>query len=318
MKSRNALRIFSIFSLVAVPMVIIACWVLWPHLDSILRSWRFDRAARAGNASIALYGRVVDQSGAGVPGVTVDARISVEDSAFKQHSENLQVSTDSSGAFAIVEHRGSHLQLEVLKKPGYVLADGRMMYNFDSSRKVYVADPAHPEVFHMWKMGVAENLIEYSANRLIIPDGRIYTIDLIKSTCREGRLKEGDLWVDVKWAANFDEVKRPVWSYRLRVIDGGLIATRDARMYAAPVSGYVPVYEYVRDGTPATLVRPNTKFYVSSRNGHVFSAIHAGVSAVIPSENKAMIAFTSDSNANGSRNLQVDEKKLTHHYGGPN
>ena len=138
---------------------------------------RLEQASRSANGPVAFYGRLIDQDRSGVGGAVVAGEVFVVDGFERWHLERFGLETDQSGSFVITVRRGSSLRLKISKQ-GYVGGAGGQ-FDFDpASTGRHIPDPKNPVVFHMWKKGQAEALIEHSRRYNLAP-----MVGLIPSIC---------------------------------------------------------------------------------------------------------------------------------------
>ena len=115
------------------------------------------RIATSPNVAVRFYGRVVDEQGAGVPGVQVSGEVWSE-ALFhvavpwtsSSRWKAFRVATDDSGNFTVEGFRGVHLHFNQITKRGYT-ADLSGMFGFNYDRSygfpMHQPDPAHPVLF---------------------------------------------------------------------------------------------------------------------------------------------------------------------------
>jgi hypothetical protein len=160
----------------------------------------------------------------------------------------------------------------------------------------------------MWKTNVHEQLITGTKRFHIVPDGRPYIIDLLKSTIAESG--EGDLKVWIKYQADVIGGQMYDWSSEIAVINGGLLQGTDAysSMYSAPIEGYIPTFQYpqhpqqIKSGQRGS-TRP-LRFYVKLRNGQEYGRVTIELIAPYNDQIPGMINLQYVINPTGSRILR--------------
>jgi hypothetical protein len=155
----------------------------------------------------------------------------------------------------------------------------------------------------MWKIQPGEHLVTGSKFFGIIPDGRIYTIDLLNGTKSEGQSGDGDLHVLITRPAGVERSSRYDWSYRIEGINGGVKETQDEFMYTAPESGYQTAYEKsfaAKQGDWTDRLKKN--FYIRSRGGTIYGRLEVEIVPVY--QDKSVFSIVYAVNPKGSRNLE--------------
>jgi hypothetical protein len=295
----NRLRVLTIVSVI----LIFLGALEWDHLENFLLSRVLAAGVSGLNRPVSLYGRVIDQDGEPVGGVRIEAKLQLY-TRIAPYSMNLVTNTAKDGTFHIGGYRGDVLTLTSLIKGGYSEVRGQWQFVFGRGRiPPDTSSPQSPKVLRMWKSGVTEPLIAYDAQQNVIPDGTIYTVDLLEGTWEKGRMQNGDLWVSVTLPRDFRSGPFS-GSYKIEVIDGGLVASDDPFMYRAPSDGYEKTLIHSgpgRSGLP-------DRYYVRSRGGGVFASLL--VSTFQGDDHLATLRIQSSANANGSKNLEPDPLKL--------
>jgi len=272
-------------------------------------------------APITFYGKVIDQDNQPLQGVRVQLNI------FQWHEPSpgnvegkqtiLDRVTNPDGLFSITEAKGSGLAIESMEKEGYVLSGKATRHFGYQGAGGFKPIEFQPVIFKMWKLKGAEPLRASDPFKdlyKIVPDGRIYTMDLMLDKWTEGATN-GDFKVQVtRPAGKFIPVKKEKydWSFVIQAINGGVIKTDDEFMYQAPEAGYQEKYEFKMSADdPQWKDRvERMQFYLRTRNGQLYTRI---VVTVISNYNYVQEngAFRVEYYANpaGSRNLEYDSRK---------
>src|SRR5882724_4218573 len=189
----------------------------------------------AQNIPFDFYGKAIDQDSNALPDVNFDiwARHWDPDSTAPIH---LTRKTDSNGKFDIHGITGDAFDIRSVGKEGYELEPGQLGFG------AVGGSIESPIIFKMWSTNIHEQLITGGNKFHIVPDGRLYVIDLAKGTIAE--TGDGDLKVWVKRPAQITYGKRYDWSCEMDVVNGGLLAAADASMYLAPTDGYTPTFKF--------------------------------------------------------------------------
>jgi hypothetical protein len=260
----------AVIILVLAILVLAIFWGVGSRLGDLLRT------VDGRNVPIRFWGRVVDQDGAPLRGVKVKARIriwpipGIGEGTFTKR----QVTSRADGVFEIRRVSGDVLSIETLEKEGYeaeLKAPRNVLYNGSTN---FVPNPNSPVEFRMWRAGqVKQQLVAGDKLFTIVPDGRLYTIDLLKGTSEEGELPVGDLrlWVRREAGAMFGTQFE--WSFALTAMDGGLVEEPDiySPMTLAPTDGYGGSYERVLRPSPRgwSYGVGSRRFYTRTRGGQL-------------------------------------------------
>lgn len=230
-------------------------------------------AADAKNVGVNFWGKVVDQEGAPVSGVRVRARIRhwQLEGRFNVGTRFIQKEAMSAGdgRFEISGATGDVLTFEALDRQGYEPEPTALRgFGYNISTNI-VPDPNKPIEMRLWKTGSREPMIGGSQFFGIIPDGRVYTMDLLKGTHLESADAEGDLRIWVKRPLNVALGQHYDWSFQITPINGGILEVWDD-VYLAPAEGYSGEYEYSNRTTNSGWGDTARKqFVVRTRGGQV-------------------------------------------------
>lgn len=278
----------------------------------IINTWE-----KAREKEVEFWGKVLDQHDEPVVGAEVTATITthqIPPSGFKPQPTTIySATTDANGSFYIKGRQGRGFTIETMAKAGYVLPPelqtrrGNLLwYNYDHlDPKGFKPDRGAPVVFRMWKLEQPEKLVSGEGFYGIVPDGSVYTVDLLTQKHAQGE-KPGDFRVrisrppNVKWGARGYD-----WSWQIESIGGGLVETNDEFMYRAPEGGYQPSYEIrIRSGDAPWSDEVRRRFFLKSRGGAVYARLEVEVLANY--RDKAVFSVKYYANPNGSRNLEYD------------
>jgi len=280
------------------------------------------REAVASNRPVEFYGKVIDQDGRPVPGVTIEFELVGYNENFlkifaaakigdEERRTRLRATSDNDGLFSIKGVTGRMLGLKEVQKEGYgplMVEKGMFVYD-PYLQDLFHPDPQKPVVFHLWKKGPTDPLIKTEESFKIISDGRIYTVDLLKRKIAEGTSATGDLRVQVKCPEKVDRKTPYLWSFIIDSIEGGILETNDPFPYRAPDSGYEPGYEVIMDPAASKWKgEVKRQFYVKSRGGKVHASVEV---TVFPNYDGRTGRFRVNylANPNNSRNLEYDPSK---------
>jgi hypothetical protein len=276
----------------------------------IINAWEDAR-----EKEVEFWGKVLDQHDEPVVGVEVTATITthqVPPPGFKPQPTTIySATTDVNGLFYIKGRPGRGFTIETMAKNGYVLPPGLQKrrgnlfwYNYDHlDPKGFKPDRSDPVVFRMWRLEQSEKLISGEGFYGIVPDGSVYTVDLLTQKHMLGELP-GDFRVrisrppNVKWGARGYD-----WLWQIESIGGGLVETNDEFMYHAPEGGYQPSYEIrIQSGDTPWSDEVRRRYFLKSRGGTVYACLDVEVLANY--RDKAVLSIKYYANPNGSRNLE--------------
>lgn len=262
-------------------------------------------ALEAQNKPIEVWGKVVDQDGAPLSGVTVQAEIGHFVWPPEQYpngvSSNLKLFTDASGQFHIQDNSATSVGV-ILQKNGYeqesLKGNGYALGGGGGSR-------ANPIILKMWSTNTHQVLITGESHFHIVPDGRPYFINLTNGTISES--EDGDLKVWINYTNQPVRGQLSDWSARVEVVNGGLQETNSEDMFVAPIDGYVPSFQLkgqIKGGQRGNI--GDRHFYIMLKNGREYGKIEIemiapyNLSMGIP----AMILLSYAINPSGSRILR--------------
>lgn len=274
------------------------------------QSSKLQRAVENKNVLIHFWGKVIDHEGNPLAEVKVTATIRgwrITGGGFASSYPTMTATTGADGRFEIDGGTGDVLTLKTLEKEGYEPEPMALRsYGFNISTNINVNADA-PIVLRMWKTGDRQQLINGDKLFGIIPDGRVYTIDLLQGTKIESATAEGDLRVkitrplDVKFGDRYD------WSCEIEAINGGLVEEPDryADMFLAPAADYTNVCRVAVEKSDEhwSYIMPRC-FYGKTRDG-TYSRIKLEIYAFYDLNKKnGAIAITYATNPSGSRVLR--------------
>lgn len=278
---------------------------------AMTRDQKLELAPNYMNAPINFYGRVVDQDGNPLSGVRVAVSVrqwyrptaSVGlDSTFPK----TELTTDTGGYFQFVNGSGDDLRIEALEKEGYE-AELKALRGFGyNTSEQFRPDPNNPVVFRMWKTGTKQPLITGDKFLPIVPDGRVYTMDLLTGTLTEGE-GEGDLRIAIKRAPEAAWGKKYEWAFDLAAINGGLREESNAyeSMYLAPDGDYAKnAAMHFRPDEEGWTYGISKRFYLKSRDGQIYSRMDVEIQAFYLKDKQGRFGIKYAVNPTGERALR--------------
>jgi hypothetical protein len=255
--------------------------------------------------AVEFYGKVVDQFGAPLAGVSVTGSVIYNSSAGSGVQEK-HTTTDAQGLFSFTGMKGRTFDYH-LEKVGYeTMPEGDA---FDYTELVPEAtrhhpDPKNPVVLKMWKLQGAEPLIFFENRELRVPvDGTSLRIDLTTGKRVE---TGGDLIVTLRhsMAEHGQWLQRYPWQAEIAA-SGGVVETTSRLMYLAPESGYVPTLTLGEKGDePEYRGQFDKQLYVKTAGGH-FARLKMHVSTQTNPDRPSYVTLSWWLNPKpGSRNLE--------------
>jgi hypothetical protein len=172
----------------AIIAALVICGALIPAIAQIQR-----------NTTINFYGKVVDQNDQPIAGATVKLTIAADPSKVNVQEENdYTLETGQDGNFQLIGTYGWSLHISSITKSGYELSPkAQRGYPYLMASGIHHPDANAPVPFKMWKKGPSEPLVGASKSYRIIPDGRPFTIDLLKHEEKPGISPPGDIVVRI-------------------------------------------------------------------------------------------------------------------------
>lgn len=259
--------------------------------------------------AIEFYGKVVDQRGTLLSGVSVYASV-IYNSGLSAGVDKKQTETDAAGLFSISGMKGRTLGIG-LEKDGYEYGGEHGPFQFTEmviEAERYHPDPKNPVVFVMWKLQGAEPMIYFERRAFKLPpDGTPVRIDLATG---KKVPTGGDMIVTLQQPIAQPGQRLTHYPWTAKIAADGLQESALKLMYLAPENGYVPALTYGEKGDERVQERHVEKsFYLKTRDGRYA---------------RGRMDFTSDTNPDrgsyvgltwwlnpkpGSRNLEFDPKK---------
>lgn len=212
------------------------------------------------------------------------------------------------GRFEIKGEEGDVLTIEAMEKSEYEPEPTALRsFGYNISQNI-TPDPDSPVLLRMWKSGAKEALISGDKAFHLVPDGRIYTIDLLKGTITESDKADGDLRIRIKRPLEITFGQRYDWSCAVEAINGGLLEETDiySSMYMAPPDGYSTGFEASRKANeePWGDRLGSKRFYVRSRGGQSYGRMEINLYAYYNNKIPGRVRIKYAVNPSGSRILR--------------
>ncbi len=269
-------------------------------------------AIESTNVPISFWGKVVDQDGRPLDGVTVQYEYSIEHGNLlgaawsDQETRSGHVVSDREGSFSVEGLKGHALHILAIKHPNYQFREkGAVSFDFFGSTASgrFVSDSRKPVIFTMVQKQQLEPLIQVKGNLRVRGDGTPKRWNLWQSESDP----TGELMVTFRRepAVLQQPGQAATWSAELQIVGGGIIeAPWDDDVRRAPESGYVDSLFYPDREQKQGV--PHRSFYVKTADGK-FGRLQINLDA--RSEGATAPCYiTGDMNPRpGSRNLEPTE-----------
>jgi hypothetical protein len=247
-------------------------------------------------APISFYGRVIDDSGNPVSGVSIDLSWTDANEATGNYTRT--VISDGNGLFSIKDVHGAALIVAALSKQGYkeslVQNTFTFHYGYFSDPYYHSPDSMNPVVFVMRKNREAEPLIEYSEKRAEVGQGQ------------KKRFTIGPNDIDLIFERMTNAPEKGGWISRVTVPGGGLALTTEEFPFEAPMDGYVDSI-IITNGTPKPPNWPGfygAMLYFKTSQGYGRVMVR-----YISNMDRMFVTAWFNPNPN-SRNLEIDPSKV--------
>ena len=262
------------------------------------------------NVPVHFWGKIVDQGGIPISGVKIKAHVRTwtADTVGLTAFQEVNGVSDVEGNFEFSGLNGDILHIDVLEKEGYEPEpDAFRSFGYNTSEQ-FRSNPNSPVLFRMWQASIKEKLIIGEKRFTLIPDGRSYTIDLIKGTIAESQDVEGDLKISVTRPKDAVFGQRYDWSCDVDVLDGGLKEETDnySSMFLAPSEGYTQTFHFERKADESGWgdSTGTRRFYLRFKNGKVYCRASIQISAYYNNQVPGRVRIEYAINPSGSRVLR--------------
>jgi len=256
------------------------------------------------NVPVDFYGQFLDQDGNPLSGVNIKVvivHLSMPDPlvpVLGSKDIQLERNSDAAGRFEIHGETGEGFDIKFVQKDSYELEPGQRSYGAVSGSF------ENPIIFKMWSTNIHEQLITGEKKFQIVPDGRMYFINLTEGTIAES--STGDLKVWIKYPAHVTRGQLYDWSCEIDAVNGGLLEQPlGTAMYQAPADGYAPMFQLqqqIKGGQSGEIGERH--FYVMLKNGQEYGQISINLYAPYTDEIPGMVRLSYAINPSGSRILR--------------
>lgn len=259
----------------------------------------------AQNKPIEVWGKVVDQDGASLSGVKVQAAFGHFVWPPEQYpngvTSGLELLTDANGQFHIQDNSATGVGV-VLQKNGYEQESPKGSgYALGSGG----GTKDNPVVLRMWGTNILQKLVAGGNHFHIVPDGRPYFINLTDGTISES--EGGDLKVWIQYTNQVVRSQLYDWSAGINAINGGLLEETNLdfdSMFVAPKDGYMPSFHFDQQILGGQSGSTGGKFYLMLKNGQEYGRMQFDLIAPYDARIPGLIRFSYAINPSGSRILR--------------
>jgi hypothetical protein len=286
----------------------------FPGSEAVKGVVGYHRFLKGRNGPVAFYAKAVDQNGSPVPGVQFTMSLSIHNESMLRGDGSIEVTnlfiTDSTGRFSFQAPRGRVLRLRGIEKDGYLWrTPGYLNFaygEFHPGGTPDYMDSKKGAVFHLWKKGPTEPVIQTAFNAYIDGIRDIHPFNLLTGRLVENT-NEADLIIYTPLVADPAKAARAERLITFAVPNGGIMETTNVYPYTALKDGYSPTWQW--PFRPAEVVPGKEDwqrtFYVKARDGRVFGGLKISFDFSGPTFQCAVIT-----NPAGSPVLEPDAAKL--------
>lgn len=292
------------YLLAIICIALLGMFLLWR--PGHLREQHLQLVPNSKNVPINFYGRVVDQDKRPLPGVRVAGFVRqwyyVPAVGISAKYPKIEAVTDDDGRFQFSDASGDDLKIESLEKADYEAEPQELRdfgYNISEN---HVPDPSNPVVLTMWKIGMKQSLVVGDKLFPIIPDGRVYTMDLLNCTLTEGE-GEGDFQISLRRAQNAAWGKKYDWSFSMSVSSGGVVeeSNPNSSMSIAPKTNYTnALSKVVSESDEGWGYTFKKRLYCKTRATQIFGRMDIQIDAFYLKDKQGRLSITYAVNPSGS------------------
>ena len=268
---------------------------------SVDRAERTRALLNAGNVAISFWGKVIDEDGTGIPGVSIKYRIQragrlEADGTIAEDGLLASISSNADGSFSITNASGTTLSMVELTKEGYELSSNQnSVFGYYGTPALHTPKQQSPQVF-MMRSNKKHNDVSSISQQLRLPwDGKGIRIDLDSGNpSPSGKL--------VLTASRTASTGRFGWSLTLAIDGGELTEAEPGTALVAPKNGYRPVWQcsYEPDANPWRFSRDANVYYrLNGKFGRLKLQIYADAGP-----NDVSLYFEQFVNNSGGRNTE--------------
>lgn len=298
---KNQILITIIFGIVT----IVSCFIAANNATAqgFTKEEQMMKLLLADDKPITVYGKVIDNSGVPVGGVTVRANV-----GHAYGTKYIVATTSPDGTFVFTGEIGNLLFIDDFLKSGYVFEfeNDNSKRSF-SSDEGFVPDQNKPVIYTMRKKLPPTVVVPGEISVVFAKKVKYYEVDLIEmARGKPYALKEyhgDDAHADLKARLEYVTAS-DAYTFILQTpdVDSGIIDLNQP-FYAPPASGYQKEY---RVTVPAGQ-KKETWLYIKSRSGQLYSRLDIKFAV---EKGEAYFAANVLTNPLGERNFDTDSEKL--------
>jgi len=258
------------------------------------------------------YGKVIDQDGNPLAGVTVIGELVLNDGTYGGvKTQKYNTTSDGSGLFEFTDLHGAGLGITI-NKSGYENEWKNYAYQSPDGRK---SGPIDRAIYKMWSTNSHQQLATGNKSFEIVPYGRPYFINLTDGTISEQAGGDLKVWIQYTnqpvrgqlydWSAGIEVINGGLWEVPQAAMNSGFIGEFTIPMYITPTDGYVPSFTLkgqIKGGQREEI--GNRYFYLRLNGGKEYGKL--GINLFAPYNNKipGMVRLSYAINPSGSRVLR--------------
>lgn len=246
---------------------------------------------------IEFYGKVVDENGNAISGVSIHFRW-IETPA-EDGERTADTQSDSDGLFSLHGKLGRSLTVWFSKEGYFSSHRGQMGFLYALGPDIHSPDPQNPVIFNLRKKGqgaeliTSENGAKLKLNVRIPRDNTPVRVDLLQKQANAA----GQLEISQSKPPSREATE---WSFRMSIPSGGFIENADEFQFEAPEANYLPTVEYrFTKGETNWTTQVSKQFYITFGQPRKFGWIR--IESNLAQET---IFLTYAINPNGARTLE--------------
>jgi hypothetical protein len=258
------------------------------------------------------YGKVIDQDGNPLAGVSAVGELVLNDGTYGGiQTQKYDATTDGGGLFEFTGLHGAGLGITI-SKPGYENEWKNDAYQSPSGGQ---SSPADRVIYRMWSTNAHESLITGNKSFEVVPDGRPYFINLTAGTISERESGDLKVWIQYTnqpvrgqlydWSVGIEVANGGLWEVPQAAMNSGFLDEFTIPMYVAPENGYVPSFQHggqIKGGQSGEI--GNRYFYLLLKDGKEYGKMSINLFAPYGRLHPGLIRLSYAINPSGSRILR--------------
>lgn len=279
------------------------------------REIEWQRTIAGENVPVNFFGRVIDQDSNPIAGAKIVMGVRHNEYSplvgVSSSNPKRETSTDVDGRFDWTDSKitGDILSIGPITKDGYEAEPGQYSCGAGGG------DYNNPVIFKMWSTNIHEQLTTGSKSFEIVPDGRLYFINLTSGTISESGTGDLKVWIQYtnqpmlghlyEWSAGIEVINGGLWEVPQAAINSGFLAEPPFAMYSAPLDGYIHLFslkKQIKGGQSGEI--GNRFFYLRLNSGKEYGKMSINLFAPYGRLHPGLIRLSYAINPSGSRILR--------------